>query len=486
MSVDPQPEEWSVGVLHHSNTPIGAKALSSGRTSLNLKKKKVLVVGLAMTGLAVARFLKDRGAQVTATDLKKKDELGSYAQEALAMGISLQLGAHKIEAFTGSDFIVVSPGVPHTITPLEAARRAGIPVIGEMELASRYIKEPIVAITGTNGKTTTTSLIGKMLKASGCSVFVGGNIGAPLIDYLNSGTHADVIVAEISSFQLDTIESFRPKVGVLLNITEDHLDRYDDFPHYVQSKGRLFQNQEDTDVAVLNMMDPAVCELESGISGQRLYFNIDTYHFVPETRHGVVIRDKGMICSLPGKPPVMLSLAKFGLKGEHNQENAAAASLAALVAGAGREGIQMTLDTYEGPRHRLEYVRSVNDIEYYNDSKATNVDAAKRSLESFDSPVILIMGGRDKGGSYTFLKELIKKRVKRLIAIGEAREKILSALGGLTHSEGTRTLGEAVHLAHQAAAPGDVVLLSPGCSSFDMFTDYAERGEAFVMAVEEL
>ena len=456
---------------------------------MNLKNKKVIVVGLAMTGLAVARFLKDRGAQVTATDLKKKDELGSYAQEALAMGISLQLGAHKIEAFTGSDFIVVSPGVPHTITPLEAARRAGIPVIGEMELASRYIKEPIVAITGTNGKTTTTSLIGKMLKASGCSVFVGGNIGAPLIDYLNSGTHADVIVAEISSFQLDTIESFRPKVGVLLNITEDHLDRYDDFPHYVQSKGRLFQNQEDTDVAVLNMMDPAVCELESGISGQKLYFNIDsakTYHFVSETRHGVVIRDKGMICTLPGKPPVILSLAKFRLKGEHNQENAAAASLAALVAGAGREGIQMTLDTYEGPRHRLEYVRSVNDIEYYNDSKATNVDAAKRSLESFDSPVILIMGGRDKGGSYTFLKELIKKRVKRLIAIGEAREKILSALGGLTHSEGTRTLGEAVHLANQAAAPGDVVLLSPGCSSFDMFTDYAERGEAFVMAVEEL
>jgi UDP-N-acetylmuramoylalanine--D-glutamate ligase len=441
--------------------------------------------------------LKDRGVQVTATDLKEKDELGSYAQEALAMGISLKLGAHKIEAFTGSDFIVVSPGVPHTITPLEAARRAGIPVIGEMELASRYIKEPIVAITGTNGKTTTTSLIGEMLKASGCSVFVGGNIGAPLIGYLNSGTRADVIVAEISSFQLDTTESFRPKVGVLLNITEDHLDRYDDFPHYVQSKGRLFQNQEDTDAAVLNMMDPAVCELESGIPGPKFYFNIKpdtpTQTLPPwprpgggERLHGVVIRDKRMICTLPGKPPVILSLAKFRLKGKHNQENAAAASLAALAAGAGREGIQMTLDTYEGPRHRLEYVRSVNDIEYYNDSKATNVDAAKRSLESFDSPVILIMGGRDKGGSYTFLKELIKKRVKRLIAIGEAREKILSALGGLTHSEGTRTLGDAVHLAHQAAAPGDVVLLSPGCSSFDMFTDYAERGEAFCKAVRGL
>lgn len=450
-------------------------------TLLDFENKKVLVVGLAKTGLAVARFLKDRGAQVTATDLKEKDELNSYVHEAFNMGISLELGTHKIESFTDSDLIVVSPGVPHRITPMEAARAAGVPVIGEVELASRYIKELIVAITGTNGKTTTTSLIGEMLKASGRKVFVGGNIGAPLIDYLNSGTHADVIVAEISSFQLDTIESFRPKVGVILNITEDHLDRYNDFRHYVRSKGKLFKNQESTDVAVLNRIDPAVSELESWIRAQKLYFNINS-----DTRHGAVIRDKEMICSLPGKAPVILSLAKFGLTGEHNLENAAAASLAALVAAADRSGIQMALDTYEGLHHRLEYVRSVNGVQYYNDSKATNVDAVKRSLESFDSPVILIMGGRDKGGSYTALKELVKKRVKRLIAVGEAGEKILNALGGLTHSEGTRTLADAVHLAHPAADPGDVVLLSPGCSSFDMFRDYAERGEVFCKAVERL
>ena len=486
-------------------------------TLLDFENKKILVVGLAKTGLAVARFLKDRGAQVTATDLKERDELNSYVHEALNMGISLELGTHKIDSFTDSDLIVVSPGVPHRITPLEAARGAGVTVTGEVELAYRYIKEPIVAITGTNGKTTTTSLIGDMLKASGRKVFVGGNIGAPLIDYLNSGTHADVIVAEISSFQLDTIESFRPKVGVILNITEDHLDRYNDFRHYVRSKGRLFQNQERTDVAILNRRDPAVCELESGISGRRLYFNInsDTLDCLVavtptlpghrplwaggqpltlggggqgrgERLHGVVIHGKEMVCSLPGKPPVILSLAKFRLKGEHNLENAAAASLAALVAGADRAGIQMALDTYKGLYHRLEYVRSVNGVQYYNDSKATNVDAVKRSLESFDSPVILIMGGRDKGGSYTFLKELIKKRVKRLIAIGEAREKILNALGGLTHGEGTRTLADAVRLAHSTAAPGDVVLLSPGCSSFDMFTDYAERGEAFCSTVRGL
>ena len=450
-------------------------------TDLNVENKKVLVVGLARSGLAVARFLKDQGAQVTATDLKEKDELGSWVQGALAMGISLKLGAHEIEGFTGSDLIVVSPGVPHNITPLEAARRAGIPVIGEVELASRYIKQPIVAITGTNGKTTTTSLIGEMLEASGREVFVGGNIGAPLIDYVSSGTRAEVIVAEISSFQLDTIENFRPKVGVLLNITEDHLDRYNDFSDYVQSKGRLFKNQESSDVAVLNGMDLAVSELESPINSQKLYFNIDS-----PAVHGVVIRGKEMTCSLPGESPVVLSLANFRLKGGHNLENAAAASLAALVAGGDQAGVQMALDTFEGLHHRLEYVKSVNGVQYYNDSKATNVDAVKRSLESFDSRVMLIMGGRDKGGSYTLLNGLIKERVKRLIAIGEAREKILNVLGRLTRSEGARTLKEAVDLAYQGASPGDIVLLSPGCSSFDMFTDYAERGEAFCKAVRGL
>jgi len=450
---------------------------------LNLKNKKVLVVGLARSGLAVARFLKDRRAKVTATDLKKEDELGSCAEEALSMGISLELGAHRVESFTGADLIVVSPGVPHNITPLEAARKAGIPVVGEVELASRYIEQLIIAITGTNGKTTTTGLIGEMLKASGREVFVGGNIGAPLIDYLNSGIRADAIVAEISSFQLDTIDRFRPNVGVLLNITEDHLDRYNSFHDYVRSKGRLFKNQEKTDVAVLNRMDPAVAELEPLFDSQRLYFNINN---ASETQYGVLIRGNEMVCSLPGKAPLIMSSAKFTLKGEHNLENAAAATLAALSAGADRAGVQMALDTYEGLHHRLEYVRDVNGVQYYNDSKATNVDAVKRSLESFDSPVILIMGGRDKGGSYTFLEELIKKRVKILIAIGEARENILTALGRLTSAEGTSSLREAVHLSHQAATPGDVVLLAPGCSSFDMFTDYAERGEAFCKAVRGL
>jgi len=447
---------------------------------LNLRNRKVLVVGLAKTGLSVARFLKEQGAHVTVTDLKNKDELGSYAEDVLAMGISLSLGAHETEHFMNSDLIVLSPGVPHTITPLDTARGAGIPVIGEIELASRYIEEPMVAVTGTNGKTTTTSLIGEMLKASGQKVFVGGNIGAPLIDYVETGMYADTIVAEISSFQLDTIEHFRPEVGLLLNITEDHLDRYDNFEHYVQSKGRLFENQDSTDVAILNAQDPAVSQLEGHIASQRLYFN------VPQTSHGAMVQDKEVVCNLPGKAPAVFSLAGFGLKGVHNVENAAAASLAALVAGGDESGIQAALDTYEGMHHRMELVKSIGGVHYYNDSKATNVDAVKRSLESFDANVILIMGGRDKGGSYTILKALITERVKMLIAMGEAREKILKALEGLTRTEETGTLDEAVTLAHQSAAAGDIVLLSPGCSSFDQFTDYAERGEAFVKAIEAL
>lgn len=446
---------------------------------MNLENKKVLVVGLARTGIAVARFLKSQGAEVTAADLMTREQLGSYAHQALAMGVRLQLGPHKDETFSGCDLIVLSPGVPHTMGPLERVREAGIPVIGEFELAVRYINEPIVAISGTNGKTTTTSLVGQMLSASDLKVFVGGNIGHPLIDYVNSEGSADVIVAEISSFQLDTTESFRPKVGVLLNVTEDHLDRYSDFKDYVQSKARLFENQQNTDVAVLNNTDPVTGNLEPAIRARRLYFNINSHR-----GDGVELRGDHMVCRLPGKAPLTFSLANFSAKGVHNMENAAAASLAALAAGATDSGIQRTLDTFKGLPHRLEYAKTVNSVRYYNDSKATNVGATIRSLESFDSPVILIMGGRDKGGSYDGLRGVIKKRVKKLIAMGEARGKILTALGGVTDSQATKGLKDAVHVAREAAAAGDVVLLSPACSSFDMFTDYAERGEAFCKAVE--
>ena len=459
-----------------------------GKRLLDLQNKKVLVVGLAKTGLAVARFLKHRGATVTATDALSAGELGAYGDEAVNLGISLEAGGHDVKSFEGSDLIVVSPGVPERIPPLEAARRKGVPIIGEIELASRFIGEPIVAITGTNGKTTTTKLIGEMLRASGKKIFVGGNIGAPLIDYVDSRQEADVVVAEISSFQLDTTEQFRPHIATLLNITADHLDRYDGFNDYVRSKGRIFLNQHRTDIAVLNRLDPAVNTLESSIVGQRMYFNLDpaALETGEDSDHGVAVQDGELVCRLPEDGLIGFDLANLRLEGKHNVENVAAAVLTAVLAGGSRAGIQASIDSFEGLPHRLQHIGNVQDVAYYNDSKATNVDAVKRSLESFERPVILIMGGRDKGGSYSVLKELIRERVKSLVVFGEAREKILAALGDSTGSDKVQNLAEAVHMAYRKAVPGDVVLLSPGCSSFDMFSDYTERGEAFRIAVKTL
>ncbi len=446
-----------------------------------LKDKRTLVVGLAKTGLAVCRFLHNRGAQVTAADLMTDEQLGSCVQEALNMGVSLKLGPHESQTFLSQDLIVLSPGVPHTIEPLAAARRAGVPVIGELELAIRYLTEPIVAITGTNGKTTTTNLVGQMLTSSGYRTFVGGNIGQPLIDFVDRQERADIIVAEVSSFQLDTMETFRPKVGVLLNISEDHLDRYPDFGGYIESKGRLFENQKGDDFAVLNRADPTLETIDSQVTAKRLYFNA---HSNDET--GALVQGHELICRLPEKAPQVLSLSNFSLKGKHNMENAAAASLASLAAGASLPGVQKTLDVFQGLHHRIEFVKTVRGTPYYNDSKGTNVGAVVRALESFDSPVVLIMGGRDKGGDYGILRDRVNAGVKALIATGEAKEKILDVLGGLTRSQGATDLEEAVRFASQEAVPGDVVLLSPGCSSFDMFSDYAERGEAFCQAVEGL
>jgi UDP-N-acetylmuramoylalanine--D-glutamate ligase len=448
---------------------------------LELHNKRVLVVGLAKTGLAVAGLLKRKGSDVIIADTKTEEQLGTFGETAKAMGIPLCLGTHRTEDFSSRDLVVISPGVPHTIEPLQAARRAGVPVIGEIELAARLIDEPIVAITGTNGKTTTTHLTGEMLQASGLRVFVGGNIGRPLVDYVSEGIQADVIVAEISSFQLDTIETFRPRVAVLLNITEDHLDRYDDFLAYVQSKGRLFVNQEATDFAVLNCSDRYVGMAASKIRSRRLCFNAQR-----ETEPGAWIEGRHMVCRLSAEKPQVLDLTQFALKGSHNLENAAAGALAAFAAGGTREGIQRALDTFKGLQHRIEHIRTVRGVHYYNDSKGTNVDAVFRALESFAAPVVLIMGGRDKGGGYGVLEERVKKGVKRLVVLGEAREKILNALGGATETREAVSLEDAVRLAGEAAEPGDVVLLSPGCSSFDMFSDYAQRGRVFCDAVRRL
>ena len=463
---------------------------------MKLKNKNILVVGLGRTGLATARFLKQKGARVLVADTADETQLGDSVRMLREMGVALELGPHRINSFQDADLIVVSPGVSHTIEPIERARSRGIPLMGEVELASKFIREPIVAVTGTNGKTTTTELLGQMLKNSGISVFVGGNIGKPLIEYAGSGQKKQVVVAEISSFQLDTIDSFRAKVSVLLNITADHLDRYPNFEAYADSKMRVFNNQQADDVAVLNGSDPLVRAKTQEIKSQRLFFPSPDAN-----EQGAVLNGKRIILNLKKlkriqsefqspkskiQNQVHLDIAKLRLRGRHNFENACAASLAALASGATLEGIQKTLNHFKGLAHRLEQVATVNGVHYYNDSKATNVDGVLRALDSFSKPVLLLMGGRDKGSDFSMLQDHIRAHAKELIVMGEAAEAIHAALGQLLPTKVAASMQDAVKTAFQDADPEDVVLFSPGCASFDWYSNYAERGDDFRRAVGEI
>ena len=460
---------------------------------MNLVQKNILIVGLGVSGIAAARFAKNKGANVTVTDIAEEKELALYAPIAHKLGTTMELGRHNIKTFERADLIVLSPGAPHTILPIKRAEAKGIPILGEIELAARFIREPVVAVTGTNGKTTTTELLGDMLKNSGLKVFVGGNIGNPLIDYADKGESAEIVVAEVSSFQLDTIDTFRPRVGVLLNISADHLDRYPDFEAYVSSKGRIFENQQKGDAAVINVSDPLVRSISKGLKARKLPF----YHQgneLDEAREGAVIScgdsqtPPSITIHTKENPKRSLDLSRINLPGRHNIENVAAASLAALAVGGTFAGVQSALNDFKGLSHRLEYVATINDIRFVDDSKATNVDAVARALEAFNKPVILIMGGRDKGGDFQTLKKLVHQHTKKLIIMGEARDSIKSVLkdacrGG---AQTTSTMEDAVLLSYHAAVPGDIVLLSPACSSFDMYSSYAERGDAFCRAVDNL
>jgi UDP-N-acetylmuramoylalanine--D-glutamate ligase len=393
----------------------------------------------------------------------------------------MELGYHDNTTFIAQDFIVISPGVPHTITPLQQARDKGIPVLGEVELASRYITEPIVAITGTNGKTTTTTLLGQMLQDSGVAVFVGGNIGEPLIGHVDTGRRVDIVVAEISSFQLDTIETFRPHIAVLLNIAPDHLDRYPDFDAYVASKCRLFSNQGAEDIAVVSGSDRALLAMCGPLPSRTLFFKKRRDH-----EQGADIRNNQLHLQVNEGAPLQIPLTSTNLFGGHNLENVAAASLAALTAGATTDGIVSALGRFRGLPHRLEAIGSLNGVTYFNDSKATNIDAVARALECFEQPIILIMGGRTKGDDFTVLVRSIEQHVKRLIALGEAQDAIIEALGTAVPASRAQTMDDAVMQAHTMAAAGDVVLLSPACASFDMYRNYAERGDHFRTVFNDL
>ncbi len=448
---------------------------------MEIKNKHILVAGLGITGVSVTRFLASRGARVTVTDTAAPEALATRVSMISDLDVNLVLGRQEAGAFEAADLIVLSPGVPHTIAPVLQAARKGVPVIGEIELAFGFIRTPIIAVTGTNGKTTVTTLLGEMLKGSGFSVFVGGNIGTPLIDAVEMNGSLDFVVAEVSSFQLDTIESFRPRVGVLLNITDDHLDRYSDFNAYARSKARIFMNQEKTEISVLNAADPAILSVTGDLKSRRLMYNLKE-----PVENGAWISGKTLHFNLAETGFHQVDGTKMPLEGRHNLENALAAGLAALSSGASIQAVETAIHGFKGLPHRLSYVATSGGIKFYDDSKATNVDAVIRALEFFSSPVVLILGGRDKGGSYEGLKPQIQRIVRHLVVMGEAGEKIQAALADTVSISMASRMRDAVHSAVDAAAPGDAVLLSPACSSFDLYESYARRGDDFVKAVHEI
>jgi UDP-N-acetylmuramoylalanine--D-glutamate ligase len=450
------------------------------RVSGGSKPEKVLVVGMGVSGRAVCELLLRQGVRVMGTDLAPGERLGAALQSLEAMGCRFRLGRHLLDDFVHADQIVVSPGVPMDLAPLKAAARAGVEIVGELEWAWRQTTTPVVAVTGTNGKTTTTSLLGEMLGAAGRKVFVGGNIGTPLSRWILEGGEADVLVLEVSSFQLDTATSFRPRVGILLNITEDHLDRYESFEAYIQSKLSIFRHQTPEDVAVINLDDPWCRDRRSGIPGRVLTYS-------RKLRDATAGVGEGRIrCAIPGKEAFELDISQSLLKGVHNQENIMAAALAASVMGADPGVLQEVLGRYRGLPHRVEWVRSWNGVDFYDDSKGTNVGAVVKALENFDRPVWLLLGGRDKLGSYEPLFEPLRSRGRGVLAFGESAPRILEQLSPVVDARVFEDLESAFREASRLASPGDVVLLSPACSSFDQYESYAQRGDHFKRLVGEL
>jgi len=447
---------------------------------MELSGKNILVVGLALTGVSVVRFLVGAGARVTVTDMRGEEALADRLEELADVDVNLELGRHVPYSFLMADLIVVSPGVPMDIAPLVMARSQKRRVVSEVELASWFIKAPIVAITGTNGKTTTTTLTGEIFKACGFTTFVGGNIGTPLIDLASSEERVERVVVELSSFQLEGVESFRPQVAVLLNLTEDHLDRYATFKEYIDAKLRIFENQGPGDYAVLNVDDPLVAAC-----AEKLKATVFPMSRLKELEEGIYYRDGFITFSHKGKV-LRFGTEGFLLKGVHNLDNVMAALAATLLLRCDGDAAYRSVRSFKGLPHRMEFVTEVNGVAYYEDSKGTNVGSVVKSLESFDAGITLIAGGKDKGGSYEPLERLVAERVAHLVLIGEARSRMNEALGSLTDTYLAESLEDAVTWAAAHTKPGGVVLFSPACSSFDMFKDYKERAERFVAAVRAL
>jgi UDP-N-acetylmuramoylalanine--D-glutamate ligase len=452
---------------------------------MELAGQSVVVVGLARSGIAAARFLAARGARVVATDRKPPDETDVEALELAGLGVSLELGGHRESTFTAPDMVVVSPGVPWDLPELEAARAAGVPVIAELELAYRFIKGTVVAVTGTKGKSTTTAALGAILAAAGQDVRVGGNIGAAVTGLLDEATEKTVFTLEVSSFQLEGAETFRPRLAVFLNLSPDHLDRHGDEDKYRQVKARIFLNQTSDDWAVVNGDDPTVLELARAGAARVLRFHPTSGASVDGEDAAFFEADAARL-RLDGRVETLFELGRVRLPGAHLAGDLLAAAAAARLLGAPPAAIAEAVAGFTGVEHVLEPVAEIDGVRFFNDSKATNVDAVRCSLEAFDGSVLAIIGGRYKGGDFAELREVVARRAKAVFAIGEARERVAEALAPAAPIVSCASLREAVVRAHAAAVPGDVVLLAPGCSSFDMFRDYADRGQAFKAEVRNL
>ena len=454
------------------------------------RDKKIVVVGLGKTGLALAKFFRSREARVTVSDADCAENLEENLAAVKELGCAVEVGGHTPETFLKADLIVLSPGVPENLDILGQARERGIPVVGELEIAAPLVSAPIIAVTGTNGKTTTTELICAIMKREGKKFFKGGNIGTPLIEFVMSKERVEYVVLEVSSFQLDTAPSFHPQISVLLNITEDHLDRYSSLEEYRKSKVSIFKNQTQSDFAIINADDPLLPK-DFGITAHTLLFskeNAKAHAFLDKKQEVIICKGdfykdgEGKV----GEKGAVFNFRNTKLVGVHNLENMLAASLVAFCCGIGRKAIQETINNFPGLPHRLQFVREWNKVRFYNDSKGTNVGAVVKALESFSGPVVLLAGGRDKGGSYDPLVPLIKEKVRALILFGESRRHIAEYLGDLTNTWLVENLDEAVRVATTICKPGDVVLLSPACASFDQYKNYQERGLHFEALVRSL
>jgi UDP-N-acetylmuramoylalanine--D-glutamate ligase len=449
-----------------------------------LSGKKITVLGAARSGVAVASLLKKKGAKVFISDSAPIEKLKSQILDIQSLGIEFETGGHT-DRVLDAEIIVVSPGVPSNIPIIYEAEQKSIKIISEVELASQFCLSPMIAVTGTNGKTTTTTLIGELMKNAKVKHIVAGNIGTAFSSFIETLDSQTVAVLEVSSFQLDHCETFHPRVSIILNITPDHLDRYDqNFEKYIASKCRVFEHQTKTDYLIYNYDNEETREQVRRLAS--LHVRILAFGVNHQFNEGAFVENGKLVTIVGDKHTEIIETGKIGIRGIHNLYNSMAATLAAQVMGLDLLSVRETLKQFKGVEHRLEFVRELNGIKYINDSKATNVDSVWYALQAFEEPLIVLIGGRDKGNDYPKLHDFVRKNVKTIVAIGESAEKVYQEFHSLTRCVKASSMDDAVKLATQIAISGDVVLLSPACASFDWFNNYEHRGEVFKQLVNAL